>query len=280
MNRKHRKKKIGILIAALLVTGVIGMAGVFAPNLPAPAQQALGVLATPFRAAAGFVSDKIADIGDYFADQQALRQRVAELEAQVAELSRESREAQAALEENERLRELLELRQKRSDFTFLSTRVTGRTGSGWASELTINAGASDGVETGMCVVTEYGDLVGVVIETGPNYAVVRTLLDPNSALGAMTATGGDSGVLKGGLDELSQGLCRLSYLSSEAVVAVGDTVVTSELGGLYPSGLVLGTVAEVGEDPSGMERYALVAPAAEVDRVSQVFVITAFDVVE
>lgn len=275
-----RHNGIWVIIIALLLTAAISVGSVFLPNLTAPATHVLGVLGTPFRAAASFFTDRVEAAYDYAFRYQALVDRVARLEAQVAEMSEENRTAQSALEENQRLRDLLDLRQARADFVFESASVTGRSSTSWASTLTISKGSSSGVERDMCVVTENGYLVGVVTDVGPNWATVTTLIDPDTSMGAMVVRTEDAAILSSDLDSMSQGRCRLTYLDSGATLAEGDTVVTSGLGGVYPSGITVGTVLEEGYTISGMERYAVVAPAADLGGLRQVFVIKDFDVVE
>ena len=280
MKKFLRQNGIWVLIIALLLTAGISVGGVFVPNLTAPATRALGVLGTPFRAVATFVTDKIQGAYDYAFSYRQLQDRVKELEGQVAEMEQENRQAQTALEENERLRDLLDLRKAHRDFTFESATVTGRSTTSWSNALTIGKGSSCGVEEDMCVVTETGALVGVVSEVGPNWATVTTLIDPNISLGASVVETEDAAILTGDLDAMSRGLCRLSYLSSSAQLEEGDQVVTSGLGGVYPSGIVIGTVVEQGYTTSGMERYALIEPTVALEDLKQVFVVTDFDVVE
>lgn len=280
MKKFLRHNGIWVLIIALLLTAGISVGSVFVPNLTGPARRVLGVLGTPFRAVATFVTDKIQGAYDYAFSYGALQDRVKELEAQVAQMGEENRRAQTALEENERLRDLLDLRQAHRDFTFESATVTGRSATSWSSTLTISKGTSCGVEKDMCVVTENGELVGVISEVGANWATVSTLIDPNISLGASVVETEDAAILTSDLDSMSQGLCRLSYLSSSAELKEGNEVVTSGLGGVYPSGIVIGRVVEQGTTSSGMERYALVQPAVVLEDLKQVFVVTSFDVVE
>lgn len=275
-----RHNGIWVLIIALLLTAAISVGSVFVPNLTGPAARALGVLGTPFRAAATFVTGKIQAAYDYAFQYQAMQERLAELEGQVAEMEEENRRAQTALEENERLRDLLDLRRAHRDFTFESATVTGRSATSWSSTLTIGKGSSCGIQEDMCVVTEHGALVGVISEVGPNWATVTTLIDPAISIGALVSRTEDAAILTSDLDSMSQGMCTLSYLPSSAGLEAGDEVVTSGLGGVYPSGILIGRVVEEGETTSGMEHYALVEPAVELEDLKQVFVVTSFDVVE
>lgn len=209
-----------------------------------------------------------------------MKNRVEELEQRVASMEEENRQAQSALEENDRLRQLLQLAKAHRDFTFVSANVTARSATSWSSTLKLSKGSDDGITTEMCVVTATGELVGVVTGTGANWTEVTTIVDPSISIGARIGSSGDAAVLTSNLDCLTRGECKLSYLDSDAELAVGDTVLTSGLGGVYPSGLTIGIISEEGTTDSGMERYAIVKPAADLGALGELFVITGFDVEE
>ena len=147
-------------------------------------QNAVGVLTYPFRSAvtavATWAEDKqryYKDYSDLIAENEALRERVAELE-------RDARQAEADREENALLRELLELREQRRDLTFESAAVIDRESTNWTSALTLNRGTAHGVEKNDCVVSAEGDLVGVVSAVGYNWCTVLTVIDTDTELGA------------------------------------------------------------------------------------------------
>lgn len=273
-----RKNGLMVVIAALLLTAAVSIASALMPVNPVT--NLLGVLATPFRAASTAVTSWVQGVWRYATEYDDLQNRVQELELQVAQMEEENREAVKAMEENERLRALLELREKRRDFVFESATVTGRTSTSWSSTLTISKGTAHGVEIGDCVITETGSLVGVVSEAGLNWSTVTTLLDPNISVGALIFRTGDDGILEGDLTLMTEGKCRLAYLSAQAQLVSGDEVLTSGMGGKYPSGLVIGAVEQVHTTPSGVEQYAVLQPAADLERLAEVFVIKDFDIVE
>ncbi len=278
MKQFRQKNPLLIVIAALILTGVVSIASAVLPVHPLA--NAAGVLATPFRAAGTAVTSWVQGVFRYATQYEAMERRIEELEGQVAEMERENREAEQTLRENERLRRLLELREKRRDFVFESAAVTGRTVSGWASTLTISKGSLHGVEEGDCVVTENGALVGVVRESGTNWATVATLLDPDLAVGVRFFRTGDDGILQGDFSLMGENMTRVGFVSNEAELRPGDEVLTSGMGGRYPSGLTVGTVESFGFAPSGTEQYAVVKPKADLERLEEVFVIKEFTQVE
>lgn len=267
-----------VVIVALLLTAAVSIGSALVPVNPLT--NLLGVLGTPFRAVSTAVSGWVQGVWAYATEYQELRDQVAELEQQVAQMEEENREATEALEENERLRQLLDLREKREDFVFESATVTGRTMNSWTATLTISKGTAHEVAEGDCVITETGALVGVISEAGLNWSTVTTVIDPNISVGALVFRTGDDGILEGTLDLMGEGRCSLSYLSTEAQLVSGDEVLTSGIGGKYPSDLVIGTVEQVYTTPSGVEQYAVLEPAADLDGLEEVFVIKDFEIVE
>ena len=209
-------------------------------------------------------------------DEEAKKAGILRLDAkQVAALP-----AASWLGSNEKLRELLSLKQKRSDFSFQSARVSERSTSNWSNTLTLSRGTDAGLEVGDCVVNSTGALVGVLSAVGYNWSTVSTVIDPSLQLGGIVNRTYSAGVLEGDFSLMSQGKLKMSYLPDSAQLVSGDEVLTSGKGGVYPSGLVVGTVDGLFTDPSGISRYAVITPEANPAELIEVFVITDFDIVE
>lgn len=239
-----------------------------------------GTIASPFRSAGAAIGNWVGSISDKFDDVDTLQKENEELKKRIAELEEANRQAQTDSQENERLRNLLNLRQQRRDFTFESAKVTQYENSNWASTLTLNRGTSSGVAVNNCVVDEYGALVGVVTEVGLNWCTVATVLDTQAQFGATVFRTGEAAVAMGDLSLMSSGKVKLNYLSGTNPPVGGDLVLTSGLGGYFPSGLVIGSVEDVRTDDSGLTQYAVVQPNVRPESLVQVFVITAFDIVD
>ena len=172
------------------------------------------------------------------------------------------------------------LREKKRDLVFESATVTARSADNWESTLTISKGSGMGIAPGDCVVDDYGNLVGVVGEVGLNYATVVTVIDSSTNMGALLERTDDAAILEGDFALMGEGKLKLTYLPENTELMAGDQVLTSAMGGVYPSGLVVGHIEEVHTDESGMEQYAVLVPEADLAGVKQVFVITEFDIVE
>ena len=122
--------------------------------------------------------------------------------------------------------------------------------------------------------------MGIVSEVGSNWCTVLSVIDTDTEIGAQVFRTGEIGVAEGNFGLMSQGKLRMNYISQESDVMNGDLIVTTGLGGYYPSDLVIGSVAEVLPDDSGLVQYAVVVPKADFENLSEVFVIKDFEVVD
>ena len=168
---------------------------------------------------------------------QALRDERDALAKQVAALEKTARTGELAQAENARLRALLDLPKAGQHLTLASAWVIARTPDNWQGEVTLDQGRAQKVAAGQCVIDENGALVGRVKEVGKHWAVVTLVCDP---------------------------------------VQAGERVVTFAAGENYPSGLLVGTVRQIVDDPGGLTRAAIVEPAADLNNLGQVFVVTDF----
>lgn len=272
MKRFFRDNGGLILVAVVLLAAVLAVGSyIFEFN---PFSGVLEVLATPFRSVSATVTnwtqnqyDRVFRYEELLAENEALRQQVAELEES-------ARNGEDAIRENERLRDLLGLAEQRPELTYRDAEVTRRSTSNWESNFTIDRGTAADVAVDDCVIDQYGNLVGVVTEVGLNWATVTTILDPKTELGGRVSRADESAVLAGDFTLMLEGLLKLSYLPEDAKLMAGDQVATSGLGGVYPSGILVGTVLELCTGADGISRYAEIEPAADINGIRYVYVIT------
>ena len=279
MKRPVNKFGITVLAVAAAVAVLLSVMSYF-PSPAAALPNLTGIIAAPFRSVAASLSDTVRQWTGYLTEFDALRAENEQLRLQIAQMEETVRQAEADRDENVRLRELTGLRQQRRDLRWESARVLVQDVSNWSSLLTVNKGTSHGVEKGDCVVTEAGYLVGVVTEAGLNWSTVRTILDSETSIGALIFRTGGTAVAQGSFDLMGEGRLALDYLGSEPDVVAGDLIVTSGLAGYYPSQLVIGYVQEVRASDNGLAQYAVIAPQADLSALTQVFVVTDFDIVD
>ena len=268
-----------ILAAAAALAVLLSVLSYFS-STSSVLRNAFGVVASPFRSAVSSVQTWVADKQRYYADYTALLEENEALKKEIAELRQNDRQAQLDREENALLRELSGLRAQRRDFVFESAKILEHSDTNWTSTLTLDRGTNCDIAVNDCVVSAEGYLVGVVSEVGANWARVLTVIDTDTELGARIFRTSDVAVAEGDFTLMGEKQLRLSYLPAEASLLIGDYIVTSGLGGYYPSGLVIGTVASTHADDDGLALYAVITPMADFDTLSEVFVIKDFDIVD
>lgn len=170
-------------------------------------------------------------------------------------------------QENIRLKNLLNFKQS-SPLRLVAARVIGRSVDSWSSSVIIDKGRYNGIKSKMAVISPQG-LVGSVVECMDNTSRVLLINDPNQGIFCIVQRSRQEGLVSGTLG--SNLIMR--YLPEDAAIVVGDVIVTSELSQIYPKGLLLGRVVNIGREFSGLNRYALIKPVVELSRIEEVLVI-------
>jgi rod shape-determining protein MreC len=179
---------------------------------------------------------------------------------------------QELLATNKRLQELLQFKET-SDWPVLAARVIGRDPTGWFKSVIIDKGKKSGLRISMPVVNARG-VVGRLVSVSPNYAKVLLVIDQNSAVDCIIQRTRDKGILKG----LSSKVCQLDYVLKISDVVVGDTVVTSGLGGVFPAKLPVGEVIEVESVPGELFMKVGVRSFVDYSKLEELLVILKEDV--
>lgn len=265
-----------VLLIAVLLAVALGVTSSLT-DLSVPNMLVKGVLA-PLRSGASQLVQQAERLYDYIFDYESISTENEDLKEQIAQLEEDARQVDAVLRENERLRALLELTKTHEDFVLVDGYVISWSSTEWSSTFTINRGSNAGIEEGMCAITANGELVGLVSEVGSNYSVIKTVLDSSLEIHARIASSaaGYKGMVRGGYSTGVKDKLRMDYLSSSAVIRKKDQVVTAG-STVYPRDLVVGHVEKVGVDVTGVAKYAILEPAADMGSLEQVFIITEYD---
>ncbi len=266
-----------VVLAAALVSGIVakgfaGRAGVLG--------DAAGAVRQPVQKAATAVVDWLEGIYGYLWTYDDLKAENDSLRAQLADAEAEARAGKDALEENQRLRELLNLAQAHTDYVYESAKIVSWNASNWSSSFTISKGEKNGIALGNCVITEYGALVGQITELGSTWATVSTLVDVSANVGVLVGDDGAAGMVVGEFAFMQQGVVKLTYLNEGSQMFLNDRVLTSGKGGAFPQGVNVGTVTSIQTLSGGQSEFGVVTPACDLGTLAQVFVIKDFDVVE
>ena len=282
MKFKHYLSKYGTRVAAVVVIAAL-LAGAAASLLNGRAgalRNADGALKAPLERATASVLEWMEGLYGYIYEYDRMVEENNALRAENAALREQDRDYEELEAENERLRALFGWAEKRTDLTLESARVVAWDASNYTSAFTISKGADSGLSVGDCVVTEYRALVGQIAELGDNWATVRTVIDVEMDVGALAGEYSYAGMVTGDYALMRRGQTKLAYLTGGAQLFEGDEVLTSGSGGAFPAGLWIGTVGAVMSEAGGQITYGVVDPAADLTRLSQVFVVKEFEIVE
>lgn len=260
---------IAILLAVVL-TVISALTGMSFPDMLVK-----GIL-TPIRTGVSQLTDQAEQFYSYMFEYETILAENERLKEELAQIEDEARKADSIARENERLRQWLELTQSREDFEYVDAYIISHSSADWTNTFTINRGANLDIEVGMCAVTANGELVGLVSEVGSNYAVIKSVLDSSLEISANIASSGYNGMVQGGYSSGLEGLLRMNYLPSDATIRNNDQVVTTG-STVYPRDLILGYVVDAGFDDTGVAKFALLEPAADVGSLEQVFIITHYN---
>lgn len=254
---------LGCLLSAILIL-MISMAGrkefttlhKFGLEVIGPVQ---AVISKTF-GYAGSIKEKYIDLLHVREENQRLKQEL--LQNRIEKIK-----YREALATNVRLQKLLELKESLPPPT-LTAEIIGKDPSLWFRTLTINRGSSDGVQKGMPVVTVEG-VVGQILTSSPNYSKVLLATDPNSAVDVITQKTRVQGIVKG----MGSSGFSLNYVLQSAEVEKGDFVLTSGLGGVFPKGLLVGTVSEITKSRRGMFQKIEITPAVDFSQLEHLIII-------
>lgn len=274
-----RKKGLLIGIIAVIISVVTLMSIYFTADRSSPISNSLRVVMQPVETGIKNAVGLLEKLYGYLYTYDLLAEENEALKEENARLSELERDAQLAIEENTELRQQLELKERTLTYSAVNASVTSWTASNWSSSFAISKGSSDNIAVGDPVITPAGDLVGQVTEVGANWATVTTIVDTSTGIGA-TASGDISALAAGDFSLMQSGCLKLSYIPTGSSLFIGDTVLTSGAGGVFPKGLVIGEITDVQQEESGAADYAVIEPAADFGSLSLVFVIKEFEFIE
>ncbi|MBR5524342.1 MAG: rod shape-determining protein MreC [Clostridia bacterium] len=236
-----------------------------------------GLIVTPIQSLTTSVSNGVSDFFGNLTGGGELRAQLEELKKENAALRQQLVDYNDLKQTNAWYSEILGLHEENPEYTFAAGRVIARDPSDYYGNFTIAAGQNSGVSVNDPVVATDGTLVGVVEEVGLTFAKVRTVLDPSTKVAAQISRTGDTAYTAGSTVDMARMNClRMNTLERSSGVGVGDFVVTSGIGGVYPAGLLIGSVKEVRSATDGMTLDADVDLFAEIYDLKQVMVITSF----
>lgn len=208
----------------------------------------------------------------FFKDSKAIKEENNKLKARIDELEKANNELQGLKEKNTELMAALDLKKQLDDFEMVGANIIANDAGNWFNTFTVDRGTNDGVKRDSTVVSSKG-LVGRVSVCGPFTSKVVSIIDVDSTVAARVTKTGYNVIVKGDINLKDKGLCRLEIKDAEAQISVGDNIETSGLGMLFPKGIIVGKVKEIRQINSELNRYAIIEPVVDFNRMDEVFVL-------
>ena len=270
---KSKKFKVILCIAAFS----IGIMLYAALSSSTAVSSGLGAILSPIQRASESISswvreriDMLINAGDYYEENQRLRDEINELNSQMVDYLETK-------QENEHLREMVGLAQSSPGIEFSEPcTVIGRTANDIFGSFFIDKGTKDGVSINDPVVTKDG-LVGFITEAEYTYSRVTPITSNELSIGVYCVRTGETGVTQGSFELAEEGILSMIYVPLDCEMSEGDIIVTSGYSGLVPKGLVVGKIGETEIAPNGLSRIAEVTPSCDAAELKTVYVRVDFD---
>lgn len=267
MKTKHLITMMTILCLGLIV---LSLSSNFSFT---PVRNALGHVIIPFQNGINQVGDWMTEQKNGFQSMKKLAKENEKLKEQVDELTAKNNNLSQQQEEVERLRALYELDQEYSEYEKIGAQVIGKDSGNWYDTFIINRGTEDGVEVDMNVIAD-GGLVGIVTNTGKDWATVRSIIDDSSNVSASVTSISQNCIVTGDLQMMDEGKIRFIQLTDkENQVQEGDKVVTSSVSSKFLKGILIGYVSEVEDDANNLTKTGTIIPAVDFENIQEVLVI-------
>ena len=270
MYKKKKNGVIGVVITIVILIIIVILSNINIENF-SHIGGALGSFVMPVQNGLVYIKNKIQGNSTFFSDITTLKEENEKLKEKNSELEKSLRDKEIIKSENETLKEYVNLKDKYTEYSTVPAYIINKDTSNYSDILVINVGANDGIKVDMAVIANEG-LVGHVISVTDSTAKVQTLLDTASAVSSVVGSSRDNIIVRGTLD--NKKMLKATYIPTSASLLEGDKIETSGLGGIYPKGIIIGTIKEINNTKNLTNRYAMVEPAVNFNKIETVLVIT------
>lgn len=270
MSSFFRKK--GVQVAAVVTAAVLLCTAIAHFGGVNPVAAGARTILSPFQNGLAYIVNRVKGTTDFIREMKSYKEENERLISEINELKKQNRDVTNYREENERLKEILEMQNEMSGYSTVAASVIAYSSNNRYDMIQISKGSLAGVAVGNAVITPDG-VVGKVIETGPTWSLVSTILNPDNAMGVKVSRTGDVAVVEGDDEMYSENYCKMTFIDKGSNLIIGDILETSGSGGIYPAGLSVGAIRNINADAMGNLNYAAVEPLVDFDKLYEVLVI-------
>lgn len=269
MNRNRQTEILGGIVTIIILVLLIFLSNVETNKLSF-FESAVSSVVNPVQKVFVDLKNKIQGNSVYFENIDTVIAENEELKKRNSELETLVRELELIKAENTQLQQYMHLSDKYTNYNTVPAYVINKDVSNYSSTLVLNVGSDDGIKEKMTVIADKG-LVGHVISVTAKTCKVQVIIDSASTVSSTISTTQESVICKGTLE--NDQILRASYIPTGAELIQGDNVYTSGVGGIYPKGIIIGTIKEIITTSNITDRYAIVEPAVDFSKLDTVLII-------
>ncbi len=270
-----RSRQFKLIVAIFCAVVLLTTSFVIIGRRMSPQTDIASTISAPFRSLFTNISGIVSDFFTNYNNGSNLSLENSELKAELDLLRQKIADYDEISEQNEFYKGYLGIKETNPDYEFCDAVLVSRDSNDPYCSFTINKGSLADIKKYDPVITNAG-IVGYISEVGLTSCKVTTILSPDITLGALDNRTNDSGIVTGSLSFAENGFCRFANLARSCTVAVGDYVITSGEG-IFPEGLLIGSVNNIGIDEGNNSIYAEIKPFAQISELRSVMVITSFE---
>lgn len=275
MRKKKQSKfpaKYVLLIMTILCAVIIGCS--LKASGSGPVSAAAGAVLAPMQKGVNQLGSGLTNLREHLRTKKSLEKENEELRTQLADAQENLNQVQLNQEELDNLKSLYDMDQNYAGYDKIAANVIGKDAGNWFSVFLIDRGSNDGITVGMNVLAD-GGLAGIVIQVGPNYAKVRSVIDDNSNVSARNLSTSDLCVVSGSLKAMNESsLIDFDDLrDKENQAKVGDQIVTSNISDMFLEGIPIGYITDIKTDSNNLTKSGHIATIVDFEHMDDVFVI-------
>ncbi len=275
MKRLKNKLAVTIIVLSVAFLGLI----IFTfqnPNKDV-VESGAGAALNPIQKIAYTANSKLKEFVDLCLNFSTVKAENKSLADENAKLKQKLLEYSDLKAQNDELRKVLKFKDSRDDYNYIATNIIGYSGGNILDGYIVDKGKNDGIEKGMIVIAANG-LVGQVTSVASNWSIIKSILNENVAVSVkVDSTKENTGILRGYRESDGTSVCKVENLPMDSNIKVGDTIVTSGLGQIYPKDIMIGKVESIEEDKVNVMKNAVVKPNVDFNKLEELFIVVPKD---
>lgn len=275
MNRKKKTLPTKLVFLILVIISIMLMFISYVTGFSGgPLKTVTGFVFVPMQNGLDFVGYSITDMKKHKSDMKELKEENTSLKKQVNELTQQLNSVQLQQSELKNLENLYQLDQQYTGYKKTGARIIAKGTSNFFDTFTIDKGSSSGIKKDMNVIAE-GGLVGIVTETGKNYAIVKAVIDDTSNVSAMSLNTGNLCIVSGNLQTMNKKneIDIQNLEDKDNKISQGEPIVTSNVSSKYLPGILIGYVSDLKNDSNDLTKSGTLTPAVDFKHLQSVLVI-------